>query len=1219
MKIIKILFRITLSILICFIAWNGPMCLFANAEINNQAAVSSSKDNNSPSYASNKFIVKFKGEGSYAVKGCVDCLLNEKKTLQRALADESNSLDILNEKFKIKKAQKLFSPQHSLFVQKSVTAQKRNANIPDLTNIYLLEAPQGTNIEEIVDQYSQDPHVEYAHPDYLVTTQLAVNDPYFQDQWGLEKIEAQRGWDYAQGEDIVVAVVDSGIDYTHEDLAGNLWFNNDDPLGDVPDQCDRVAYPEIDLADDDCNGYVDDYRGYDFTECEQYSDEGCDLSKEADNDPMDGYYHGTHVAGIIAAVGDNGVGIAGVSLKSKLMPVKGLNDQGYGLISELAEGIVYAAMNGAHVINNSWGCTRGCPSRPIIEDAVRFAHALGKVIVFAAGNSSGDVSYFSPQNMQETITVAALDVNDERSLYSNFGDLIDVAAPGDDIFSTVLQDEGYRRVSGTSMAAPHVSGLVALILSQNPSLSNEEVRSIIRVTSEDVKDPGFDKFSGYGRINAFHALRLDTIVRSEIQSPGDLSIVNKDEVSVDIIGSADGPTFDHYQLSVKKDLGQEEWEPLGEPGLFPVSESVINAWDVEDLDSGLYHIQLETFSTDDYALTDQVSVILSENHPILPITDDSSVQNEVAIDGNKIIWADRRLDSFNLFLYDLQTKEERQITNTLDNDHGPDISGNIIAFKRADFFVGGKAVDNIVLYNLETDEETVIITSNQNTYNGYPEISGNHVVWRMLDRSDSTIYKIMHYDIQTEELSELVLMEFFSSLAVDGDYVVYSGKLPEQQDVSVGFYNLLTGESQEIGQGTMKAFSDGKVFIALSSIDPSVDSQLYIYDILTGEKSVIASNYKGARFAAIDGDVVVWEKLITNDVSEIVYYNLKTKIERQLYVSSSLKRDIGISGNTVVWTNIKKDGEIQQWDIYSAGIVGPFLKPLEDKVAYVGKNLSFEVKAKSYSGQDISLSAQFPDGQEEAMSFVDHGNGVGTFSWTPDFSNEGQPYPVKFKAVNSLNPQELDQKVVNVEVRKADYFLGQVVDFETGNPIVGAQMTLKGRRATDGERLSLSSLSDKDGYFAFFNLSDPEDFYFLKGRSQRRSQKYRFYADRAGDNGSELTSRITDISSFLRVVGIPLKSTGRNEAEPGEFTIAGYVLSKDGSLGLADAEVRIKEVRGNKQRLTVRTDAQGYFLFENLSNGEYAISVRFGSYRVKLTNNIIIDNSDAQVDILNTR
>jgi hypothetical protein len=329
-----------------------------------------------PKYAKDRFIVKFKSEGSQAVKEDVQYLLETNARFQDAVSDASDSLDNLFKKHNIRQAKSVFIKRHGLSTPEAQISQKRlrhlskvkyssrsqraskDAILPDLSNVYLLEVSSQGDIEQIVREFQADPHVEYAQPDYTIEAFMVPNDPYYSsfgswgqlydDLWGLKKIRTEQAWDITQGEGTVVAVVDTGLDYNHPDIAANVWTNPDEIAGNG--------------IDDDNNGFIDDLRGWDFA----YDD----------NDPMDGHGHGTHVSGTIAAVGNNSLGIIGVAPKANIMPIKGLNDLGSGYGSWLANAIVYAAQNGADVMNNSWACSI-CPSYPVLEDAVRTAHGFG--------------------------------------------------------------------------------------------------------------------------------------------------------------------------------------------------------------------------------------------------------------------------------------------------------------------------------------------------------------------------------------------------------------------------------------------------------------------------------------------------------------------------------------------------------------------------------------------------------------------------------------------------------------------------------------------------------------------------------------------------------------------------------------------------------------------------------------------------------------------------
>jgi len=339
-----------------------------------------------------------------------------------------------------------------------------------LERIYRLRLPAMADVLAVADAFGADAYVEYAEPNYIYHVLGEPDDPHFTHEWGLHNtgqtggeedadIDAPEAWDVITGTtEVMIAVIDTGVDYTHEDL--------DD--GRVRTDIDK--------------DYVND-----------------------DDDAMDDHGHGTHVAGTIAAETNNDVGVAGVMWQAQILPLKVLNNRGWGSSDDIASAIRYAADQGAEVINMSLG---GPLCSQTVADAVNYAYFDGGVvIVAAAGNNGGSISY--PAKHDPVLAVGATDHNDHRAYFSNFGDELDVVAPGVTIFSTVPND-GYDAFSGTSMASPHVAGVVGLLLAQRPDLSNGQVREILRQSADDLGESGFDRYYGYGRVNAYQALQTDT-------------------------------------------------------------------------------------------------------------------------------------------------------------------------------------------------------------------------------------------------------------------------------------------------------------------------------------------------------------------------------------------------------------------------------------------------------------------------------------------------------------------------------------------------------------------------------------------------------------------------------------------------------------------------------------------------------------------------------------
>lgn len=368
--------------------------------------------------------------------------------------------------------------------------------VPGMQRVELAES---VSVEEALAAFRADPNVLYAEPNFQVGLTLAPNDAYVGDLWGMNNtgqtggtpdadIDAFEAWDIATGTgSTIVAVIDTGVDYTHPDLAANIWVNP----GEIPG----------DGIDNDSNGYVDDVHGYDFA--------------NNDADPMDDHNHGTHVAGTIGAVGNNATGVTGVNWNATIMPVKFLTATGSGRISDAIEAIEYAVANGAQISNNSWGFN-GAFSQPLY-DAIESARDAGHIFVAAAGNGdafgnglNNDAVPFWPSNsdLDNVVAVAATDHNDALATFSNYGQTtVDVGAPGVGILSTTISNS-YDTFSGTSMATPHVAGLLSLIFDQNPSWGYPQVIDRLYETVEPIAALDGRTVTG-GRINAALALGPD--------------------------------------------------------------------------------------------------------------------------------------------------------------------------------------------------------------------------------------------------------------------------------------------------------------------------------------------------------------------------------------------------------------------------------------------------------------------------------------------------------------------------------------------------------------------------------------------------------------------------------------------------------------------------------------------------------------------------------------
>src|SRR3989344_5523410 len=336
----------------------------------------------------------------------------------------------------------------------------------NLENIQLLEADKDVNVEDLKKSYKALPQVEYAVPNYIVRGSTHLNpadpnDPRFSQQWHLPKIKAEESWDITQGSsNVIVAVIDSGIDYNHQDLAGKVL------------------------------------SGWDFI--------------NNDNNAMDDFNHGTVVAGIIAAVTNNGVGVSGIDRRARLMPVKVLASDGNGTWDAALAGIYFAVYNGAWVMNLSLGSAGvRCADFLVVQDAINYARERGVIVVTAAMNDNQDASNSIPGSCSGVINVGATTQSDQRASFSNFGSTVDISAPGVNIVSTLRNNQYSTDWLGTSFSAPQVAAAAALILSINPSLEGQ-VETILKNNSDFIAT---DQPIG-GRLNILRALQALSIPTS---------------------------------------------------------------------------------------------------------------------------------------------------------------------------------------------------------------------------------------------------------------------------------------------------------------------------------------------------------------------------------------------------------------------------------------------------------------------------------------------------------------------------------------------------------------------------------------------------------------------------------------------------------------------------------------------------------------------------------
>lgn len=473
--------------------------------------------------------------------------------------------------------------------------------------------PENTRLNHTIRQLRFDPKVLHVEPNYRVDLDQSQgniqlpNDFYFDRSWGLNNtgqfegtidadIDLPEAWELGTGsKEVVVAVVDTGIDFFHPDIQDNVWINSNEIPGNG--------------LDDDENGYIDDFHGYDFV-----SDDG---------DPFDDQSHGTHVAGIIGAVSNNRQGSAGISQQVSMMAIKTFGVRGTADIATVARGVRYAIDHGARIINASWGVdVRSEIMRTLVEEA-----AEADVLFIAAGGNRQSNQLFYPAAFDNTIGVGATDRNDKRTRFSNFGPFIDMAAPGQTIFST-MPDNRFGFLSGTSMAAPHVTGAAVLALARHPGWSSADLTRMLL----NAVDPIYpDKYIGSGRLNVLKAQQtIERLPRAAFLLPDKLGGI------IDIEGAAEGERFREYELAIGSGPFPDTWTDIHQSAQ-PVSDGILlGQFNTENLKDGTHTFRLQV--TDELGQINtvkksieiaNVEIISPQNNDILRVGDILEIKGSV--------------------------------------------------------------------------------------------------------------------------------------------------------------------------------------------------------------------------------------------------------------------------------------------------------------------------------------------------------------------------------------------------------------------------------------------------------------------------------------------------------------------------------------------------------------------------------------------------------------
>jgi beta propeller repeat protein len=1000
-------------------------------------------------------IVKLRAEGSAAVRECGERIARERRSFRDYAADGSDSLDRVTARLGIRELRPLFRrPDRRPFVVQRALLRARLARaatrrgapapaLPELAHVYRVRIGPGVNVEQAVAELARDPHVEWAQPDFRAQTDLVFDDPFlsssgswgqpYADLWGLHRIGAPAAWDRTLGEGVVAAVVDTGVDYTHPDLAPNTWVHPGEDLdGDgVAEESDRNG------LDDDGNGYVDDLLGFDFANTVDDNEDG-DFEDEDDSydaDPQDDFGHGTHVAGTIAAFGGDGFGVVGVAPRARIMALKGLDEFGDGEFSDLAEAIVYAAANGASVINNSYSCGGRCPRAPVIEEAVRTAHALGAVVVFSAGNRADDLLWNSPQNLRETLAVAATREDDSRALFSNRGFLLDVAAPGGgipepppavapgrNILSTRAGDtaesldpggvttvgDQWLRLSGTSMSAPHVVGLVALVRAVRPAWGPEQVRAALRATALDAGAPGHDRDFGAGRIRADLAVALERVADAlgAIDFPRPADVLSQRSVEIEVSGRVLGADVREWQLFAGAGVDPVAWLPLGPPRGDRIDGGVLARWLVRDLEDGPAVLRLVLRTADGGEIHEFAPVFLERN-PARRVSSEGGFASDPSISGDLVAWQSERLvlddpndppdplpeQGLNLFLTDLRDGREHVLAASPRNETFPSLSGERVVWQEFDGF------ESRGFFGCRFDRKhgrchrLPVRTGGE--LRTPPIVSGARLVWSQDDGTgELDILGCALRGFAQHCAPRVIAPHPVSQILpdLDGDRVVW-------MDGRDGFPNVWSCLFDASGACPERALAPERDF----QFEPRVSGELVVW--LDGRSRVNACAIERETGtcdpvpiapaphsipADVSGDRIVWHGAAGGN--DEIFFCEWDRVARRCPVQRLTNHPAAqtaprIDGARVVWQD-DRDGTQAIF-----GFELPALQPLGDRVARARWPLVVPVRARDPLGDPMALSATTLDGgAAEALGarFYDFGDGRGALVWIPRADQLGE-------------------------------------------------------------------------------------------------------------------------------------------------------------------------------------------------------------------------------------